>query len=51
MMDMEEATSTRADIGNDAIVIGILIGCIAAGYASFKYLDKQWETGKQDAIV
>ena len=44
MMDMEEATSTRADIGNDAIVIGILIGCIAVGYASFRYLDKQWET-------
>ena len=44
MMDMEEASSTRADIGNDAIVIGILIGCIAVGYASFRYLDKQWET-------
>ncbi len=50
-MNMEEATSTRADIGNDAIVIGILIGCIAVGYASFKYLDKLWDAGKQDVIV
>ena len=47
MMDMEEATSTRADIGNDAIVIGILIGCIAVGYASFRYLDKHWDDSEE----
>ena len=51
-MDLEEGSmSTRADIGNDAIVIGLIIASIAIAYTAFSYLDKQWNTGEETTIV
>lgn len=51
-MDIEEGSlSTRADIGNDAIVIGLIIACIAVAFFSFRYLDTAWDTSEETTIV
>ena len=51
-MDMEDASlSTRADIGNDAVVLGLIVGCIAVAYGCFKYLDKEWDSEQANIIT